>query len=55
MKMLLAGHEGVELEDDDIECLVTWMDANALFYGTFNPEDQDRQQCGERIVGPALE
>jgi len=31
------------------------MDANALFYGTFNPEDQTRQQRGERIDGPALE
>ena len=55
MKMLFAGHEGVVLEDDDIERLVTWMDANALFYGTFKPEDQARQQRGERIEGPALE
>ena len=35
--------------------LATWMDANALFYGTFDPEDQKRQQRGERIAGPALE
>lgn len=55
MKMLLAGHEGVALEAEDIDRLVTWMDANALFYGTFDPEDQTRQQRGERIAGPALE
>ncbi|MBX3179999.1 MAG: NPCBM/NEW2 domain-containing protein [Candidatus Hydrogenedentes bacterium] len=55
MKMLFAGHEGVELASDEIERLVTWMDANALFYGTFRPEDQARQQRGERIEGPALE
>ena len=55
MTMLLAGHEGVALEDDDVDRLVTWMDANALFYGTFKPEDQARQQRGERIEGPALE
>jgi hypothetical protein len=31
------------------------MDANALFYGTFNPKDQQRQFKGERITGPDLE
>ncbi len=55
MALLLAGHEGVELADDDIQRLATWMDANALFYGTFDPSDQKRQQRGERIAGPALE
>lgn len=55
MAMLLAGHEGVVLSSEDIERLATWMDANALFYGTFDPADQARQQRGERIAGPALE
>jgi hypothetical protein len=55
MKMLLAGHEGVTLNEEEVDRLVTWMDANALFYGTFNPEDQARQQRGERIAGPGLE
>ena len=55
MKMLLAGHEGVELTAEDIERLATWMDANALFYGTFDRQDQARQQRGQRIAGPALE
>jgi hypothetical protein len=31
------------------------MDANALFYGTFDVDDQARQQRGERIEGPKLE
>jgi hypothetical protein len=31
------------------------MDANALFYGTFDPADQERQRRGERIAGPVLE
>ncbi|MFH1921340.1 MAG: hypothetical protein ABIP48_15855, partial [Planctomycetota bacterium] len=53
--LLLEGHEGVTLSDEELERLVTWMDANALFYGTFDPEDQRRQQQGERIEGPALE
>lgn len=55
MSMLLAGHHGVELSRNDIERLVTWMDTNALFYGTFNPEDQKRQQLGQRIAGPEIE
>lgn len=55
MKLLLAGHEGVELTPEEIERLVTWMDTNVLFYGTFDPADQARQQRGERIAGPALQ
>lgn len=53
--LLLKGHEGVALSAEEYERLITWMDANALFYGTFDPEDQARQQRGERIAGPALE
>jgi hypothetical protein len=55
MKMLLRGHHDVALSRDDMERLVTWMDANALFYGTFDVADQARQQRGERIEGPKLE
>ena len=55
MTLLLEGHEDVELTGDDLERLATWMDANALFYGTFDPEDQKRQQLGQLIAGPALE
>jgi len=31
------------------------MDANILFYGTFDVEDQERQQRGQRIAGPRLQ
>ena len=55
MKMLLEGHHQVHLDSNDIDRLTTWMDANALFYGTFDPEDQARQQRGERIQGPAIQ
>jgi hypothetical protein len=53
--MLLKGHYEVALHAEDIERLTTWMDANALFYGTFNQDDQTRQQRGERIAGADLE
>ena len=55
MKLLDGAHGGVALEGEDLERLVTWMDANALFYGTFDPEEQRRQQRGERIAGPQIE
>ncbi len=54
-KLLLSGHEGVKLTDEEMQRLITWMDANGLFYGTFDPRDQKRQQRGERIAGPALQ
>ena len=54
MDMLLEGHHDVRLSDEDVDRLVTWMDANALFYGTFDPKGQERQLRGERIDGPAL-
>ncbi|HUW63031.1 MAG TPA: hypothetical protein VMZ06_18655 [Candidatus Bathyarchaeia archaeon] len=55
MKMLLAGHNKVELSPDDLDRLTTWMDANGLFYGTFDFEAQKRQQLGARIDGPSVE
>jgi len=55
MKLLLEGHYEIELSRHEIERLATWMDANALFYGTFDRADQARQQRGEQIAGPALQ
>jgi mono/diheme cytochrome c family protein len=54
-KMLMDGHNDVKLEQEEWDRLITWMDSNALFYGTFDFADQDRQQRGERIAGPALQ
>ena len=54
-QLLIEGHENVTLSHEEIERLVTWMDTNALFYGTFDPQDQERQRRGEQIAGPALE
>jgi hypothetical protein len=53
--LLVNGHYDVKLPAQDWESLITWMDTNALFYGTFNREDQARQLRGERIQGPELE
>lgn len=55
MALLDKGHYDVKLAPEDLDRIVTWMDANGLFYGTFDPTDQARQLRGERIAGPALE
>jgi hypothetical protein len=55
IRMLHAGHEGVELSEEEFERLVTWADNNALFYGTFDLQDQVRQFRGERIRGPLVD
>ncbi|GAB6187897.1 HzsA-related protein [Thermopirellula anaerolimosa] len=53
---LIAGrHFGVQLTPEEVEALATWMDANALFYGTFDRDLQARQLRGEIIPGPGLE
>lgn len=54
-KILENGHYDCKLSNDDWNRLNTWMDANALFFGTFNYEDQKKQMRGERIAGPELE
>lgn len=56
IEILDAGHYDCSLSDEDWERLYSWIDgANALFYGTFNVEDQKRQQAGEVIDGPEIE
>lgn len=55
MRLLEAGHYKVSLSGEEMERLATWMDTNALFYGTFDPGDQGRQQKGERIAGAKME
>jgi len=55
VKTFTEAHYKVKLTPAEWERVVTWMDANALFYGTFDPAHQARQLRGERIKGPALE
>jgi hypothetical protein len=52
MAMLDKGHGDVVFTAEDQERLSTWIDANALFYGTFDVGEQRRQLAGEIITGP---
>ncbi len=51
-KMLDEGHGKVTLTSEEEERLYTWMDANALFYGTFDVNEQKKQLIGQVIDGP---
>lgn len=42
----------VALTWEEEERLFTWMDANALFYGTFDINEQKKQLAGQAIAGP---
>ncbi|MBT3199956.1 MAG: hypothetical protein HN350_08560 [Phycisphaerales bacterium] len=55
MNTFSKGHYRVKLSAAEFDRIVTWIDANALFYGTFDPKDQARQQRGRRITGPTLQ
>ncbi|OHB67984.1 MAG: hypothetical protein A2V70_09890 [Planctomycetes bacterium RBG_13_63_9] len=55
MRLLCAGHEGVELGADEICRLATWIDLNATFYGAYSPEDQARQLRGEMLPMPEIQ
>lgn len=52
VSMLDRGHGQVALTPEEEERLYTWIDANALFYGTFDVNEQRRQLAGEAIEGP---
>jgi cytochrome c553 len=51
-RMLQQGHNEVSLTAEDKERLYTWMDGNALFYGTFEVTEQKKQLAGQAIDGP---
>lgn len=54
-RLLEQGHHDVTLNENEWERFNVWQDANALFYGTFNEEEQRKQQKGYLIDGPELE
>lgn len=51
-KMLESGHNKVQLAPEEWTCLYTWMDVNALFYGTFDVTEQKKQLAGIKIEPP---
>jgi formylglycine-generating enzyme required for sulfatase activity len=62
IQMLRKGHHGVELDDEEWDRLVTWIDMNAPCHGTWgeifpvpNGAHERRLECWEKYGGPATD
>jgi len=55
MKLLRDGHAEVRLSDGDLRRLAAWIDCNAVFYGSFDPDQQLRELSGEPTAMPRLQ
>ena len=55
MKLLRGGHEDVEFTPQELARLATWIDMNAIFYGVYDPQQQQLQQQGELVAMPSLQ
>ena len=55
MNLLREGHENVELAPGELARLATWIDMNAIFYGVYDPEEQQQQQQGKLVAMPTLQ
>ena len=49
-------HAGqVNLPDEDLRRIYTWLDGNAPFYGTYSQAEQDAQLAGQPVPPPAVQ
>ena len=55
MKLLDAGHENVTLTDKERRALSAWIDLNAIFYGVYEPEEQQKQLQGKQVAMPEIQ
>ena len=57
VRMLIdpPGHYGVELPDQDLRRLAAWIDMNAIFYGVYDPAEQEKQRHGRVVAMPEIQ
>ncbi len=55
IKLVCAGHEGVELSAAELRRLAAWIDLNAIFYGAYSLKAQARQLRGEMLPMPEIQ
>jgi mono/diheme cytochrome c family protein len=55
LTMLDKGHNKVQLSPEEFRLLATWIDLNAVFYGTTDETEQAAQLRGEDIAPPAVQ
>ena len=55
IQILRDGHYEAALSDEELRTLAAWIDCNAVFYGSYDPDDNEKELRGERIAMPALQ
>ncbi|MBR5626473.1 MAG: hypothetical protein IKW74_02485, partial [Thermoguttaceae bacterium] len=55
VRLIQEGHEEVGLSEQEIRNIAAWIDLNAVFYGVYDPEDQERQRRGEQVAIPEIQ
>ena len=55
LQMLQNGHETVHLSPEEIRRIATWVDLNAIFYGVYDLDAQERQRNGECVAMPEIQ
>ncbi len=55
LRMLREGHQKVALTPEELRRIATWIDCNAVFYGSYHPEVQARELAGEAAPMPEIQ
>ncbi len=55
MRLVGAGHYEVKLSDQEFRTLAAWIDLNAVFYGSYDPEENARELAGQSIRMPRIQ
>jgi cytochrome c553 len=55
VKLLKKGHYDVKLSDDEWRRVAAWIDLNALFFGSYDRADNEKELRGEPIPMPQLQ
>jgi hypothetical protein len=55
IRLVHDGHYKVRLSREEYARLALWIDCNAIFYGTYDPQEQALQLKGERVPMPGIQ
>ncbi len=55
IRLLRAGHYDVQLSPQELRQIAAWIDCNAIFYGSYRPEQQAQQLRGEPLAMPDIQ
>ncbi len=55
MRILRQGHQGASPSDEELRTLAAWIDCNAVFYGSYDSQDNKKELRGEIIAMPTIQ